>query len=173
MKLVLSTIFITFEFHYLQEPDSLLVLEANDSQSLPTHKSILFVPKRDPAKELWEGARSGAEGAVQLTGVDEAYNTEDLYQYLNKYLHHNKAFVVWYDHRRPTHVVFHNKYLADFVTSNKYGFTENPKHLIHNIRMVKSDSEIKLMQKTCNIASEGFKEVMKFSQPGVSQFDSY
>ena len=158
------------DFLYLcgfQEPDSLLILE--NSGFLPDHKSVLFVPKRDPTRELWEGARSGIEGTRMLTGVDEAYNTEDLGGYLKKYLHSsNKPFIIWYDHKTPSHVLFHNKYLADFIVSNKKGFTENPKTLIHRLRLVKSKSEIKLMEKTCDVASNAFKEVMKFSKPGVS-----
>ena len=158
------------DFLYLcgfQEPDSLLILES--SGNLPEHRSVLFVPKKDPARELWEGPRSGIEGATVLTGVDEAYNSDYLSEYLNKYLYLNtKGFITWYEHRTPCHTQFHNKYLADFVMANKDGFTENPKSLIHKLRLVKSKSEISLMKKTCKIASSAFKDVMKFSTSGVS-----
>ena len=80
------------DFLYLcgfQEPDSLLILE--NFGALPDHKSVLFVPKKDPVRELWEGSRSGIEGAVALTGVDETHNNEDIGEYLNKYLHSNKT----------------------------------------------------------------------------------
>ena len=159
------------DFLYLcgfQEPDSLLILES--SGNLPEHRSVLLVPERDPVTELWEGARSGTEGATILTGVDEAYSTDELSQYLNKYLHGSNItrFVSWYDHIRPTHVMFHNKYLADFVMANKDSFTENPRSLIHKLRLSKSKDEIALMKQTCKIASNAFKEVMKFSTPGVS-----
>ena len=162
------------DFLYLcgfQEPDSLLILE--NFGALPDHKSVLFVPKKDPVRELWEGSRSGIEGAVALTGVDETHNNEDIGEYLNKYLHSNKTFVAWYDHKTPSHVFFHNKYLADFVVANKKGFTENPKTLLHKLRLVKSKSEIELMKKTCDIAANAFKEVMKFSYPGVSSFENW
>lgn len=60
-----------------QEPDSILVLQSIPGKALPYHKSILFVPRRDPSRELWDGPRSGTDGAVALTGVDEAYTIEE------------------------------------------------------------------------------------------------
>lgn len=60
-----------------QEPDSILVLQSIPGKALPCHKSILFVPRRDPNRELWDGPRSGPDGAVALTGVDEAYTIEE------------------------------------------------------------------------------------------------
>lgn len=60
-----------------QEPDSILVLQSLPDKALPSHKAILFVPRRDPRRELWDGPRSGTDGAVALTGVDEAYTIEE------------------------------------------------------------------------------------------------
>lgn len=31
----------------------------------------LFVPSKDPNMELWHGARSGVEGAVEVFGADD------------------------------------------------------------------------------------------------------
>ena len=49
----------------MQEPDALLLLESTKCGALRT---ILFVPRKDAHKELWEGERSGTSGAKQLTG---------------------------------------------------------------------------------------------------------
>lgn len=60
-----------------QEPDSILVLQSLPGKQLPAHKAMLFVPRRDPSRELWDGPRSGTDGAIALTGVDEAYTLEE------------------------------------------------------------------------------------------------
>lgn len=60
-----------------QEPDSILVLQSMPGKPLPSHKALLFVPRRDPSRELWDGPRSGTDGALALTGVDEAYTIEE------------------------------------------------------------------------------------------------
>lgn len=67
-----------------QEPDSILVLQSFSGKQLPSHKAVLFVPRRDPGRELWDGPRSGTDGAIALTGVDEAYPLEEFQHLLPK-----------------------------------------------------------------------------------------
>lgn len=150
------------------EPDSMLVLESS-SGSLPEHRASLFVPKKDPHRELWDGPRSGIDGAITLTGVDEAYNMEDFGSYLQNYLKTHKGFVSWYSFSKPVHPVFHLKYITDFLKQNKSGYTESPRGLIQALRLFKSPAEVNLMQKSCDIAGNAFQEVIKYSYPGVSE----
>lgn len=65
------------DFLYLTgflEPDSALVLHGTGRPDQP----ILFVPRRDPGRELWDGARSGKDGATALTGIERVHHTEEL-----------------------------------------------------------------------------------------------
>lgn len=38
----------------------------------------MFVPRRDPARELWDGPRSGRDGAAALTGIERVHCIEEL-----------------------------------------------------------------------------------------------
>lgn len=162
------------DFLYLcgfQEPNSLLVLEKQSEFEFPRHKSTLFVPKRDKHKELWEGPRSGSKGALELTGVDAAYDYTDLKTYFASFLKDKKQFVVWYDHRKPSNAEMHFRDIAPFLKDCMISHcisVEVPKKIIQQVRLIKSVAEAKLLQETCDIASEAFKKVMKFSHPGVS-----
>ena len=65
------------DFLYLtgiMEPDSALVLCGSGRPD----QAILFVPRRDPARELWDGPRSGKDGARALTGIERVHSTEEL-----------------------------------------------------------------------------------------------
>lgn len=65
------------DFFYLTgilEPDSALVLCCPPRPE----GAILFVPRRDPARELWDGPRSGIDGASALTGIQQVHSTEEL-----------------------------------------------------------------------------------------------
>ena len=141
----------------------MLILES--SASMSDYKSTLFVPKRDPTKELWEGARSGVDGSVEITGVDSAYNTDELERYLSKYSISNSNFITWYDSHKPAHVEFHFRYITQFLKDQQ---VESPRKLIQSQRWIKSLAEIALMQKSCDIASHAIRETMRFSHPGVS-----
>ena len=160
------------DFLYLSgflEPSSLLVLESHPHEELPSHKSTLFVPKRDVTKELWEGPRSGIDGAIELTGVDQAFNIDDFDKYINKFLSKNSSFTLWYDFRKPAHPEFHAKYITNLLRENKLSGVESIRTLVQALRVFKSPAEVELMQKSCLIASQAFKEVMKFSHAEVSQ----
>lgn len=65
------------DFLYLTgvlEPDSALVMYGSPRPD----RALLFVPPRDPARELWDGARSGRDGAAALTGIQDVHNIEEL-----------------------------------------------------------------------------------------------
>lgn len=65
------------DFLYLSgflEPDSALVLYGKGRPD----QAILFVPRRDPGRELWDGPRSGKDGAAALTGIERIHSIEEL-----------------------------------------------------------------------------------------------
>src|ERR1044072_1354675 len=52
-------------FYYLtgfEEPEAFMVL--SPSKGAGSHRMTLFVRKRDPEREMWEGERYGTEGAT-------------------------------------------------------------------------------------------------------------
>ena len=161
------------EFLYLsgfQEPDSTLIVHGNKGTSDLQHMSLLFVPKRDPTKELWDGPRSGKDGAMHVTGIDKAYNMEDLNNWLYSYLTQNDEFSLWYDYHAPVHSVIHNHVVEDFVKETKLVHLESPRSLIHSLRLIKSPMEIDLMRKSAEISAQAFIEVMKYSHPQVRDY---
>ncbi|PWN46125.1 hypothetical protein IE81DRAFT_336022 [Ceraceosorus guamensis] len=58
-----------------QEPDCALILHPRAS-SPKGYKMTMFVPPRDELNELWNGARTGIDGAVDIFGADEAFAME-------------------------------------------------------------------------------------------------
>lgn len=155
------------------EPDSVLILEADRASHLPEHKSTLYVPRRDQLRELWDGPRSGTEGAVFLTGVDSAQNSDMFGEFLEKYIHQHQFISVWYDTTKPTNASFHARYIESLLPLTHKIAIESPRPLIQLLRLTKSPAEVELMKQTCRIASLSFKEVMKFSTEGVNCLISY
>ena len=153
------------------EPDTVLVLEADRPSRLPDHRSTLYVPRRDPFRELWDGPRSGTEGAVLLTGVDSAQNNDTFGEFLEKYIDQHWHISVWYDTVKPASASFHARYIDSLLPHRHRTAIESPRPLIQLLRLVKSPAEVELMKQTCNIASLSFKDVMKFSTDGVSLYN--
>nr|XP_033790974.1 xaa-Pro aminopeptidase 3 isoform X2 [Geotrypetes seraphini] len=137
-----------------REPDSILVLQSIPGKSLPSHKSILFVPKRDQSRELWDGPRSGTDGAVALTGVDEAYTTEEFKHLVSKLK--DEAVTIWYDSAKPSHLQLHTDLLAPImeVKSMSTNKVRPARHLIQHLRLIKSPTELELMLMAGRISSQ-------------------
>lgn len=70
-----------------------------------------------------------------------------------------------YDYLMP---VQHNVHsiVKKFMSDGGNKSWENPKNIIQQLRLFKSPTEISLMQKTCDIASEAFVDTIKCSKPG-------
>ncbi|KAI4884408.1 hypothetical protein NFI96_013788 [Prochilodus magdalenae] len=90
------------DFLYLTgilEPDSALVMFGSGRPD----KAVLFVPRRDPARELWDGPRSGRDGAAALTGLERVHCTEELGTVLKSL----KGGVIWVRWSQPCHPRLH------------------------------------------------------------------
>ncbi|XP_069510522.1 xaa-Pro aminopeptidase 3 isoform X2 [Ambystoma mexicanum] len=169
---------IPFPFHqdtnflYLsgfQEPDSILLLQSLPGRALPAHKAILFVPKRDQRRELWDGPRSGTDGATALTGVDESYSTEEFKHYLPKL--QDESVTLWYDSVNPSHPGLHWGLLHPLVESRAKSRNKvrSIRHLIQNLRLVKSKAEVELMKIAGKISSQAFIETIFASRAPVDE----
>ncbi|XP_019345032.2 xaa-Pro aminopeptidase 3 isoform X2 [Alligator mississippiensis] len=152
-----------------QEPDSILVLQSLPGKVLPSHKAMLFVPRRDLNRELWDGPRSGTDGAVALTGVDEAYTIEEFRNLVAKLK--GESNVVWYDYARPVHPQLHYEYLQP-LTEMKTGSKNRIRgfcHLVQNLRLIKSSAEIERMKVVGRVTSQAFIETMFASKSPVDE----
>ncbi|XP_076467817.1 xaa-Pro aminopeptidase 3-like [Babylonia areolata] len=162
------------DFLYLcgfQEPNSVLVIQAKDDAgvSADNHTAILFVPKKDPHKELWEGPCSGKEGTVELTGVDSAYNYSDLEGFLYNFCNQHHNFKLWYDFISPVQNKFHRDVMSQMIGQERHGAVETTRKLMHELRVVKSVAEVELMKQSVEIASQAFGSVMRYSQPKIEE----
>ncbi|XP_048690821.1 xaa-Pro aminopeptidase 3 isoform X2 [Caretta caretta] len=152
-----------------QEPDSILVLQSLPGKTLPSHKAMLFVPRRDPSRELWDGPRSGTDGAVALTGVDEAYPIEEIRHLVTKLK--GESNMVWYDSAKPVHTQLHSDYLQPLaeIKAGSKNRIRSIHHLVQQLRLIKSLAEIERMKVAGRVTSEAFIETMFASKSPVDE----
>ncbi|KAM9229836.1 xaa-Pro aminopeptidase 3 isoform 4-T5 [Dugong dugon] len=143
-----------------QEPNSILVLQSLPGKQLPSHKAMLFVPRRDPSRELWDGPRSGTDGAVALTGVDEAYPLEE-FQHLVPKLR-AETNTVWYDWMRPPHAQLHSEYMQPLTEAKarSRNKVQAVQQLVQRLRLIKSPAEIEQMQNAGKLTSQDGEMVL-------------
>ncbi|XP_066530359.1 xaa-Pro aminopeptidase 3 isoform X2 [Hoplias malabaricus] len=135
------------DFLYLTgilEPDSALVMFGSGRPD----QAILFVPRRDAARELWDGPRSGRDGAAALTGLDRVHCIEELGTVLKSL----KGGMVWYDGSQPCHPRLHQTHVRPLLEGG--AVTRSLRPLIHSLRAVKSPAEVELMKEAGRITAQ-------------------
>ena len=155
------------DFVYLtgfHEPDGLLVLAPGH----PKFEETLFVRPRDLAAEQWNGRRLGAERVKETLGIDNAFTVEEIEEVIPDLL----------DRRDELHVD------QDLETSNQIdGWLAGMKEAglvppqvraeledtLHELRLIKSETEIGNMQEAANISATAHQRAMRYCKPGISE----
>jgi Xaa-Pro aminopeptidase len=146
------------------EPNAVLVLETDANRALA--RSSLFVQPRDAARELWDGARTGAERAAEFTAVDRALPLADLPAALAASFARPAAAEIYYDAPTPSSPDV-DKLLRDAIAAaggqtaiqSRFRFGALGRAL-ESMRCVKSDAEIAVMQRAATIAAHAFADVL-------------
>ncbi|HKO98766.1 MAG TPA: Xaa-Pro aminopeptidase [Pyrinomonadaceae bacterium] len=161
------------DFFYLtgfEEPDSIAVIAPGRE-----HKYTLFVRPRDPAQEIWVGKRAGVDGAKSEWGAEAAFPIEEFEEKLLEVL--DGAEILYY--RLGVNEEMDKKLIAKIAsvrTMNRKPIQVpqtiiDPASIVHEMRVVKSDEEIELMQMAADIAAEAHVEAMKTVKPGMMEYE--
>lgn len=150
------------------EPDTVAVIEkVADNQNDEDVVFHMLVPPKNPATELWEGARNGLEGAYDFFNADEVAEIGRLGSYLKGIIERNE------------HIYFDSKSkgakLSPFSSFFSMGYNRTSdsidellrrkppkllKPLLASQRAVKSPAEIKVMHKAGQISSRAINTAM-------------
>lgn len=161
------------DFLYLtgfDEPDSIAVITPGRDQ-----KYTLFVRPRDPAQEIWVGRRAGVEGAKSELGADEAFPIAEFNEKLLDLLDGSK--VLYYrlgvNEEMDKQLI---STIASVRTLNRKPIAVpqtiiDPATIVHEMRVIKSDEEIEIMQTAADIAAEAHVEAMKAVRPGMKEYE--
>ncbi len=162
------------DFFYLtgfEEPDSVAVLVPGR----PNGEFILFCRERDKAKEIWDGYRAGPEGAVRDHHADDAFPIDDIDDILPGIM--ESCSRVYYAMGLNPEFDTH---MAEWVNSLRSGGSRGvhaPQefvaldHLLHDMRLYKSRSEIAAMRRSAKVAVEAHKRAMRATRPGRFEYE--
>ncbi len=153
-----------------EEPEAVAVLVPGH----PDGEYVLFVRPRDPEMEAWNGYRAGVEGARERYGADAAYELDRLDEVLSRLMLGRS--VIWYRLGDPAHDARITGLLAKArAYRDRYG-NSAPETIrdvsvaLGAMRLVKSESEIDSMRAACLLTAEGHREAMRFTRPGLYEY---
>lgn len=162
------------DFYYLtgfDEPEAIAVIA-------PAHKEhpyMLFVRPRDPEREIWDGRRAGVEGAKETYGADAAFTISEFAEKLGDLI--NGVRQLYYRLGADAEL---DEMLVGQIRRMRAGGRRgimppqsitDPGHLIHEMRLFKSEDEIEIMQRSADIAAEAHREAMQATRPGLKEYE--
>ena len=127
-------------------------------------KTILFVQKKDAELELWTGKRLGVKKAKKRFLVDEVYASSELNKKLKEYIVGKKH--LYCDLSSKDKRV---KKLLKLTENIKT--IENILHIIQEMRLIKSPSEIKLIKEAVAITKKAHHGAMKAKKTGKKEYE--
>lgn len=161
------------DFFYLtgfEEPEAIAVIAPEHEK-----KYTLFVRPRDPEQEVWIGKRAGVEGAVSDFGADEAFPMAEFGDKLPELL--DQSDILYYrlgvNADRDETII---RQIARMRALNRKPIHApetiiDPGTIVHEMRVIKSNAEIELMQRAADIAAEAHVEAMKTVRPGMKEYE--
>ena len=162
------------DFYYLTgfaEPDAVAVIAPGRANG----EFLLFCRERDADKERWDGQRMGTDGVCEHYHADDAFPIDDIDDILPgimescERVYYTMGLYKDFDVR-----------IADWVNSLRSGGSQGlhtPQefvaldHLLHDMRLYKSRSEISAMRKSAKVAVAAHKRAMQLTRPGLFEYE--
>ncbi len=162
------------DFFYLtgfEEPHAVLVLVPGREAA----ESILFCRDRDRAREQWDGPRLGPERAPEALLVDDAFPIEDIDDILPGLIEGRDRIYYHFGHDADFDLKVLN--WVNRVRAQVRRGARAPHeivalgYLLHELRLFKSKSELKAMQRAADIAADAHVRIMQVCRPGLTEFE--
>jgi Xaa-Pro aminopeptidase len=161
------------DFFYLTgfpEPEAVAVLVPGRSQG----EYLIFCRERDPEMELWNGSRTGLEGACEAYQADDAFpvgdiddilpglmeNRDRVFYAMGYYADFDQRVLAWVNqirNRSRTGV----SAPAEFVALD---------HVLHDMRLFKSKEEVGNLRKAMAISNRAHRRAMAACRPGLREY---
>ncbi len=141
---------------------------------LPSHREILFVKETNEHIAIWEGNKLSKEETRKYSGIETifwshqfestfknmVFAAEHIYLNTNEHLRsdtmmatRNDRFVGWCKEKFPLHQYHRSA------------------PILQNLRMIKSEEEIALIEQACGITDKAFRRLLPFIKPGVMEYE--
>ncbi len=162
------------DFLYLTgfpEPEAIAVIAPSNEKNPFT----LFVRPRDPLLETWNGKRHGVEGAVKQFGASKAFPIENFAKEFPKLIGGHEKLYYRFGRYEKFDLQMLEYYSRQHFARQSGAYPPpiiiDPSRLTHEMRLIKSDAEIGLMQKAADISAAAHVRAMRAAKPGMGEFE--
>ena len=154
-----------------QEETILLIFpDAPDKE----HREVLFVRETNEHLAIWEGEKLSKEQATVNSGIAKVYWTHQFKQvFTGLVFEAQNIYINSNEHVRSSNEVqtrderFHKMCLEKYPLHNYLRSAP----ILYDLRAIKSEIEIELIQKACDLTEKGMRRLFSFVKPGVWEYE--
>ena len=163
------------DFFYLtgiDQEQSVLILYPDCPN--PLYREVLFLRQTDEHIAVWEGHKYTKEEAKQASGIQSIYWLQDFDAILHSIINYaDHIYINTNENDRYSYQVSYRDLRMFEQLHKRYPLHhfERSAVILRDLRAVKSDIEIELTRKACEITRDGFVRVLKFVKPGVAEYE--
>ena len=137
-------------------------------------REVLFLRESNPLAETWEGHKLTKEEARKISGIKRVEWLSEFHALFHRLMCEcDHAYLDTNEHKRANIVVETRE--ARFVREVQAAYPlhdyQRLARIMHRLRVVKSDTEVALIRKACEITEAGFKRACSFVRPGIYEYE--
>ncbi|UOE50570.1 aminopeptidase P N-terminal domain-containing protein [Mucilaginibacter sp. SMC90] len=170
-------------FMFKQNPDFFYLTGIDQEQSIlilypdcpnKAYKEVLFLRQTNEHIAIWEGHKYTKEEARIASGIESIFWLSEYDTILHSVINYaENIYINTNENDRYAHTVPYRDYRMYEALKLKYplhNYTRSAP-ILRDLRVVKSDIEIGLTQKACDITRDAFVRVLKYTKPGVTEYE--
>ena len=169
-------------FIFKQNPDFFYLSGIDQEQSVlilypdcpnPLYKEVLFLRQTSEHIAIWEGHKYTKDEARQASGIQSIFWLSEYDSILHSIINYaDNIYLNTNENDRYNHTVPYRdlRMLESLRQRYPLHHYERAAPILRDLRVIKSDIEIELTKKACDITRDAFIRVLKFTQPGVTEY---
>ncbi len=170
-------------FLFKQNPDLFYLSGIDQEQTIlllfpdcpnPLYREVLFLRQTNDYIKVWEGYKYTKEQAKAASGISTIYWLEDFDNILHSIVNYaDQIYLNTNENDRYAHTVAYRdvRFIEQMRSKYPLHHYERSAPIMRGLRAVKSDVEIELTKKACAITRDAFVRVLKFTKPGVNEYE--
>lgn len=138
------------------------------------HREILFLKETSELIAIWEGEKLTKETAFETSGIKTVFWLDQMESIMKILMSQaENVFVNSNEHTRANTTVEtrEDRFVKDLKVKYPAHNYKRAAPIMHQIRSVKEQTELELMQKACDITEKGFRRILSFIEPGVMEYE--
>jgi Xaa-Pro aminopeptidase len=156
----------------INQEDSMVIFFPDNPDS--KYREVLVLVRPIELKEKWDGKRFRKEEATALSGIQTIVWLENIDALLQPWIHlADTIYLDTNENDRKSSLLRTRDYRVIDEMKSRYPLHqyERAAKILKALRSIKTEYEVEVTQKAIEITGDAFNRVMKFTRPGVMEYE--